>query len=247
MEKVNQLIQVIKSHHNIIALTGAGISTKAGIPDFRGDKGIYKTKGVSADKIFDITYFQTHPEYFYHFTMELLPALHDAQPTTGHKLLAKLEKMKYLKGIITQNIDGLHQKAGSKNVIEIHGSMWKFYCTSCGKRYNYDEIKEIIMKGEVPRCECGGLIKPDVVFFGEAVKDMEKASCWASEAELMIVLGSTLIVYPVAQLPLYTIENKGKLIIVNKDPTPMDRYALFVFRTDIEEFAQAVLNEITES
>jgi NAD-dependent deacetylase len=215
VEKVNQLIQVIKSHHNIIALTGAGISTKAGIPDFRGDKGIYKTKGVSADKIFDITYFQTHPEYFYHFTMELLPALHDAQPTTGHKLLAKLEKMKYLKGIITQNIDGLHQKAGSKNVIEIHGSMWKFYCTSCGKRYSYDEIKEIIMKGEVPRCECGGLIKPDVVFFGEAVK--------------------------------YTIENKGKLIIVNKDPTPMDRYALFVFRTDIEEFAQAVLNEITES
>jgi len=241
------LIQVIKSHHNIIALTGAGISTRAGIPDFRGDKGIYKMKGVSADKIFDITYFRTHPEYFYHFTMGLIPKLYDARPTTGHRLLAELEKMKYLKGIITQNVDGLHQKAGSKNVIEIHGSMWKFYCISCGKKYSYDEIKEVVLKGKVPRCECGGLIKPDVVFFGEAVKEMEKAIRWAGEAELMIVLGSTLVVYPAAQLPLYTIENKGKLIIVNKDPTPMDKYAILVFHTDIEEFARAVLNEITRS
>ncbi len=244
MEKIKQLIRVIKSHHNIIALTGAGISTKAGIPDFRGNKGIYKTRSVDADKIFDIAYFHAHPEYFYHFTAELLPALHNAKPTMGHKLLAKLEGMNYLKGIITQNIDGLHQKAGNKNIIEIHGSMWRFYCISCGKKYNYDEIEDIIVKGEVPRCSCRGLIRPDVVFFGEAVKNMEKATCWASEAELMIVLGSTLIVYPVAQLPLLTIENKGKLVIVNKDPTPMDRYALFVFRTDIEEFAQVVLSKI---
>ncbi len=238
-QKILKLAEELKKANRVVALTGAGISTTAGIPDFRGDKGIYTTRKVEPEKVLDIDYFLTNPDYFYRFNAEMLPIMESAQPTKGHKLLAELEKAGLLYGVITQNIDGLHQKAGTKNIIEIHGSMWRFYCSHCGKFFRYEELRDTMMQGKVPKCDsCGGVIRPDIVFFGEAVKDVEKAIEWARASDLMLVLGSTLVVYPAAYLPNYTLATGGKIVIVNQGITPFDSQAYLLFNEDIEVFSE---------
>ena len=166
---------IIKSNY-IVALTGAGISTNAGIPDFRGPNGLYSKKDIPADKIFDLNYFREDPGLFYTYIPELLNEFDKARPTKGHLFLKKLEDLGKLKTIITQNIDGLHTKAGNANIIEIHGNFNRYYCLECNSEVlstdsDFEDFKNIIREKKVPKCKkCNGTMKPNVVFFGEYVR-----------------------------------------------------------------------------
>lgn len=212
---------MIRNSEYTVAFTGAGVSTDAGIPDFRGPEGLYTTRHYDPDRVFDIGYFYENPEMFYQFTRDYIAIAKDIQPTFTHTFLSLLEEKKFLKGVITQNIDALHHKAGSKNIAELHGTYWSAHCMKCSD-YSVEDIdlkwweKTISEspKTPVPVCPmCGGTIKPDVVFFGEPVRDLYKAETLALEAELMLVLGSSLTVYPAAMLPQIT---RGKVIVINK-------------------------------
>lgn len=222
MEKI---IELILESSYCVALTGAGISTLSGIRDFRGKNGIYKE--VDADKIFDMDYFLHDPSYYYQAAKNFIYNLDEKTPGIVHTELARLESIGIIKSVITQNIDLLHTKAGSKKVIEIHGSPLIHECLKCGMQFDYETIAAEVQKGNVPKCKCGGVIKPDIVFFGEALdpSKLNAASLEASKADLMLVLGSSLVVQPAASLPFSTLENGGKLIIVNDSPTPLDSYA----------------------
>jgi len=233
----------IKKANNIVLLSGAGMSTNAGIPDFRGPNGIYRRQlGVNPERIFDIDYFLEDPSFFYKFHREFLQTLKNIKPTYAHKFFAALEKNGKLKGIITQNIDSLHQMAGSKNVMEIHGGIWKSFCIDCNKTWDYEESMKLVFSQEVPRCDrCGGIIKPDIVFFGEMVKHLEESQKLVKECDLLFVVGSSLVVTPAALLPRLA---RGKIIIVNKGETnksylPSNIPTLHV-EQDIDEFFKAV-------
>lgn len=233
----------IKRVKNIVLLSGAGMSTNAGIPDFRGPNGIYRRQlGINPEKIFDIDYFLENPSFFYEFHREFLQALKNIKPTYAHKFFAALEKNGKLKGIITQNIDSLHQMAGNKNVMEIHGGIWKSFCIDCKKTWGYEESTKLVFSQEVPRCDrCGGVIKPDIVFFGEIVKHLEESQRLVRECDLLFVVGSSLVVTPAALLPRLA---RGKIIIVNKGETnksylPTDTPILHVDQ-DIDEFFRGV-------
>ncbi len=171
--------------------------------------------------------------------------LFGAHPNRAHYALAELEKMGLLKAVITQNIDGLHQKAGSKNVIEIHGSMRRSYCGSCYRQYSSSEILTRMEAGEIPpKCQCGGVIRPDVVLFGEPVRDFSISREIALQTDLVLSVGSSLTVYPANMIPQIVKGNGGKLIIVNMEETPLDDMADEVVRDPIEEFLPCVLEEV---
>jgi len=234
---------MIKKAQKICLLSGAGISTNAGIPDFRGPKGLYRTAGIdNPERIFDISYFHRDPSLFYKFHKEFLKALQQIKPTFAHYFFAQLEEKGKLIGIITQNIDSLHQRAGSKKVYEIHGGVWESYCIKCGKKFNYEESFKKTMKEEIPHCDsCGGVIKPDIVFFGEPVKYLDKCIELARESDLFFVVGSSLVVTPAALIPA---ECKGTIVIVNKGDfstayLPMGRVNL-VADEDIDAFFKSI-------
>ena len=205
--------ELIENARAIAALTGAGISTKAGIPDFRGPKGLYVTKQYDPDTVFDIDYFLRDPKPFFDFTRDFLKLENSIRPTFAHCFLKELEDKGKLKGIITQNIDALHERAGSKKVFELHGSYWKSHCLDCDAAYSFEQMKEKVFHEKVPRCLCGGLIKPDVVFFGENVKYLSEAYVLTEESDLFFVIGTSCVVQPAASIP-YTA--KGKIVIINK-------------------------------
>jgi NAD-dependent deacetylase len=229
---------IMKSKY-IVSIIGAGISTSAGIPDFRGPNGLYSRKDVPAEKLFDIGYFRSDPSLFYSHAAELVaPALH-AKPTLGHLFLRKLEDLGKLKMTVSQNIDGLHEVAGLRNVIDIHGNFRKYFCVSCGAEHpEPQKLNETISAsaydGTPPKCPaCGGVVKPDVVFFGEPVKDLERALTEVQRADLLICIGSSLTVYPVSTLPSY-LADASKLVIINADETPYDDRAKVVIHDDID-------------
>ena len=234
--------QIIKSKY-IVALIGAGMSTNAGITDFRGPKGLYNRKDIPADKLFDIEYFRQDPTLFYTYIGELLDSFLNAKPTRGHLLLKKLEDLGKLKMVVSQNIDGLHQKAGIKNIIDIHGNFEKNHCVSCMKEYaSDDKFRQIILqfknKKELPLCpSCGGVLKPDVVFFGEPVKDLELALTEVQKADLLIAIGTSLTVYPVSTLPSY-LSDTARLAIINSTDTPYDSKAKIIINEDIDTVAE---------
>lgn len=212
----------------VVAFTGAGVSTLSGIRDFRGKNGIYKDRSVDADRLFDLACFQKDPGYYYTHTRELIYDLDSKSPNIVHRVCARLEQRGLLKGIITQNIDCLHQRAGSRRVVELHGSPRVHRCLECGRTFPYDGICRLVNAGKVPRChDCGGIIKPDIIFFGEALPRaaLTRAVEDASRADLMLVLGSTLTVQPAASLPLLTVRGGGRICIVNNAKTPLDDYA----------------------
>ncbi|MCX7821718.1 MAG: NAD-dependent protein deacylase [Brevinematales bacterium] len=231
---------IVKSSH-IVALTGAGISTNSGIPDFRGPNGLYRGNN-EFEKLFSIEYFREHPNFFYSNFNEMFHKIKNANPNKGHMFLKKLEDMGKLKVIITQNIDGLHKKAGNTNVIELHGNLEKFICISCYHLIENDteQYKKAIDKmsnKDVPHCEkCNGILKPDVVFFGEYVHDLEKALTEVQKADLLLTIGTSLVVYPASTLPSY-IDEKAKLVIINREPTPYDEKAKVVLYEDIDVIA----------
>lgn len=225
-EDIRKLMDLITTSHHCIAFTGAGISTLSGIQDFRGKNGLYRT--MNADNMFDIGRFKSDPSEYYRLAKDFIYGLDDKKPSIVHRVLALLEKKGYLDAIITQNVDLLHQKAGSSKVIEIHGTPSIHRCMNCSYTVNFARVAEIVRRGEIPECpECGGAIKPDITFFGEMLprEALESADAHARKADLMLILGTSLIVYPAASLPQKTLRNGGTIVIVNDMPTPLDEYA----------------------
>ena len=229
----------IEASDNIVFFGGAGVSTESGIPDFRSTDGLYHQKfEYPPETILSHTFFYQHTEYFYRFFREKMLPL-EAEPNAAHRALAALERAGKLRAIVTQNIDGLHQKAGSKNVYELHGSIWRNYCTKCGKSYSAEFIRD---SGGVPHCACGGLIKPDVVLYEEGLdeKTIKGAVRAIAEADVLIVGGTSLTVYPAAGLIRYYGGNR--LVLINRDETPYDGYANLIFREPIGQVLGQCVN-----
>ena len=244
----SKIIDAINSAKCVVAMTGAGVSTLSGIPDFRGPKGLYRNP--DAERIFDIEWFDRDPSVYYRGCSELIYGLGKYEPGPVHVALKRLEDAGHLDGIITQNIDMLHQKAGSSKVYEVHGSPVMHYCRNCGDTKTFGEIMAMIEANGgttalgdpyVPRCKCGGAYKPAITFFGEALPEeaFVASQSLAIRADVMLVLGTSLTVFPAAGLPRLTLQKGGKLIIVNAQPTSLDNYA-FARMDDLAAFAELI-------
>jgi NAD-dependent deacetylase len=240
--KINDLWNLIQKAEYPVALTGAGASTLSGIRDFRGKNGLYNE--MDAEKIFDIEYFIKDPSFYYSKAGSFIYNIDEKEASIVHKVLAELEKHGFLKSLITQNIDMLHQKGGSKKVIEIHGSPEVHYCLRCaGIRMSFKEAADILREGRLPACpKCGKVLKPAITFFGESlpVDALREAASESQKADLMLVLGTSLTVQPAASMPEYALRNGGKIVIVNNMPTHLDRRAYLHFE-DLSE----VFNELS--
>ena len=234
------LQEIIDSSDNIVFFGGAGVSTESGIPDFRSVDGLYNQKyDYPPEEILSHSFFERNTEYFYNFYRDKMLFL-DAQPNKAHLKLAELEKAGKVKAVVTQNIDGLHQKAGSKNVFELHGSVHRNYCQRCHKLYNAEFIKN---SSGIPRCECGGLIKPDVVLYEEGLDNdtIEGAVNAISQADCLIVAGTSLNVYPAAGFIRFF---KGKnFVLINLNQTSADSMASLFIHEKVGE----VLSKLTVS
>lgn len=223
--EIEKLQEVIDKSNNIVFFGGAGVSTESGIPDFRSKDGLYHMKyKFPPEEILSHSFFMDNLDEFYRFYKDKMNSL-NVLPNVSHKFLAKLEKAGKLRAVITQNIDGLHTKAGSKNVLELHGTIYKNHCMECGREYS----AEYVFNSEgVPYCECGGIIKPDVVLYEEALNDFTvmQAINYIKQADVLIVAGTSLMVYPASGLVRYF---RGKnLVIINKDTTDYDNMANLV-------------------
>ena len=232
MTERETLKQWLSESENIVFFGGAGVSTESKIPDFRSTDGLYNQQyAYPPETILSHTFYMRRPEEFYRFYRNkmLFP---DAEPNRAHKALAKLEQEGRLRAVITQNIDGLHQKAGSREVLELHGSVLRNYCTKCGKFYGLEAVLE---SEGVPRCTCGGVIKPDVVLYEEGLDQhtLQKAVYYISNADVLIIGGTSLTVYPAAGLIDYY--GGKKLVLINKSATPMDGRADLVIQAPIGE------------
>ena len=235
-QAVEKLQRFVDECENIVFFGGAGVSTESGIPDFRSVDGLYNQQyDYPPETILSHSFFMRNTGEFFRFYSNKM--LYDkAKPNAAHEKLAELEKAGKLRAVITQNIDNLHQMAGSENVLELHGSVYRNYCMKCGKFYGFAHMKEA---SGIPRCECGGIIKPDVVLYEEALDaDVLTRSVQAiSEAQMLIIGGTSLAVYPAASLIDYF---RGKyLVVINKSPTPRDKQADLLIQAPIgETFAQ---------
>jgi NAD-dependent deacetylase len=217
------LAELIRASQPCVVLTGAGISTESGIPDFRSPSGLWAQ--FDPLEYGSIDAFRADPERVWRFYAPRFSMLTGADPNAGHRALAELERLGHVRAVVTQNIDLLHERAGSREVVEVHGSIRTSSCLGCGARYALGEVVPLIEEHGAPPCRrCGAVLKPDVVFFGELLPDeaIERAFELAREAALLLVVGSSLEVYPIAGLPLETLEAGGRLAIVNIAPTPFD-------------------------
>ena len=239
MTKISQLQEIINDSDNIVFFGGAGVSTESGIPDFRSEKGVFKSLekyGHSPEYLVSHSYYMDHTEEFFNYYKENL-IFKDAKPNPAHLKLAELEKAGKLKAVITQNIDGLHQKAGSENVLELHGSIHRNYCEFCKREYDLD----FILKSDgVPRCECGGIVKPDVVLYEEPLNNeiLSASINYIANADTLIIGGTSLVVYPAAGLINYF--NGSKLVLINKSETPYDNLASLVINEAIGETLEQI-------
>ena len=239
-ERILELKKMIAESNNIVFFGGAGVSTESGIPDFRSVDGLYHQKyDYPPETILSHTFYRRHTDEFYRFYKDKMLCL-DAKPNAAHLALAKWEQEGKLKAIVTQNIDGLHQAAGSKRVYELHGSVLRHYCEDCGKFYDVNYVKDA--EG-VPKCSCGGIIKPDVVLYEEGLDDstIRGAVKAISEADMLIIGGTSLVVYPAAGLIDYY--NGNKLVVINKSSTGRDEQADLVIQGSIGEVFTQVLRE----
>ncbi len=231
-EKIEKFVEFVNESEKIVFFGGAGVSTESGIPDFRSKDGLYNQKyKYPPEQMLSHTFFMNHTEDFYEFYKEKLNSL-KYEPNITHIRLAELEKKGKLKAVITQNIDGLHQKAGSKNVLELHGSVLRNYCMNCGKFYSAEKVF-----GEddekIPKCECGGIIKPDVVLYEEGLDDsiIYKSIYAIQNADMLIVAGTSLTVQPASSLIRYYKGNK--LVLINRDATIYDEIANLVINESL--------------
>lgn len=241
-ESIAKLKDMIRDSRKIVGFTGAGISVPSGIPDFRSANGIYQQKlnrTYSPEEMVSHSFLMEHPEEFYEFYREkmLYPG---AEPNEAHRMFARLEAEGHDVTIVTQNIDGLHEKAGSTKVLNLHGTVHKNYCVRCGRKYPMQTVYEA--EG-VPKCACGGMIRPDVVLYEEGLNDrvIEKTVAAISHADMMIIVGTSLVVYPAASFVRYY--PGDKLVLVNLSHTSMDGFANLCIYEDCEKVAKALSAE----
>ncbi|MDI6851433.1 MAG: NAD-dependent deacylase [bacterium] len=244
MNLFEKAAKLIEKSSKIYVLTGAGISTESGIPDFRGPGGLYSTY---SPEIFEISFFRRNPLEFYKLHTKLLELITKAEPSPGHKFFANLEEKGKILLIATQNIDGLHQKAGSKKVVELHGSATRYYCENCGKKSSVWKVIESVKNEKIPLCECGGVIRPDIVFFSEPLKeeDLKRAFDKVKESDLFIACGTSLVVYPAAFLPELALRLGIPLIIINKGETQYDHFSTLKIDSNIGEAVAEILKHLT--
>lgn len=233
-EKISLLRQWLIEDNRIVVFTGAGVSTASGIPDFRGKNGLYKKKqDVSVEKMLSHSYFVAHPESFYQFMRKSLIFPH-SKPNSIHEWVASLQEDHELT-VITQNIDALHQQAGTKRVLELHGNVGEFTCMQCGKTYDVSCLKQTI-----PQCTCKGMIRPNIVLYEEMLDDevLSKSIMAMMKADMVIVMGSSLVVQPAASLLRYY--SKDHLVILNREDTPYDKIANLVIHEEISKIIQEI-------
>ena len=238
MSDVEQLAGLVRQADSVVALTGAGVSVPSGIPDFRSP-GTGLGQNVDPMKVAHIDAFLGDPEGFWNFYAQRFQSLADKQPNPAHEALAALERGGWLDAVITQNIDQLHARAGSENVVEVHGTIASSSCLTCGARYPLAEVRRRHAgdRSGVPRCDAGHPLKPDVVLFGELlpVDAFARAEALAAGADLMLCIGTSLEVYPVAGLPELTLAAGGQIAIITQGPTPLDRRAAVRLSGDVVE------------
>ncbi|MBF0503938.1 MAG: Sir2 family NAD-dependent protein deacetylase [Candidatus Omnitrophica bacterium] len=241
-DPITQCAELIRRSRHTVVLTGAGVSTNAGIPDFRGPQGLYTSRLYDPEKIFDITYFLKDPKPFYEFAYDFISLEAKIRPTATHYALAALENSGHLKAVITQNIDGLHQKAGSKNVMDMHGNFLASHCLKCRKIYDYSDLKTMVLRHQIAHCSCRGIIKPDIVFFGEDVKYYPQSLELAQNADLFFVLGTSCVVYPAASLPQFV---PGKIVVVNHSKIGLNMYNIILeVESDIDTFFNKLMTTL---
>lgn len=244
-EKLDQAIHFIQKAKYIIAFTGAGISTPSGIADFRSPTNGLWTKSDPM-KVASLTTFRKNPQYFYQWLRPLAIDVNNAMPNPAHLGLAALETKGILKAVITQNIDGLHQRAGSRKVIELHGSMDRFVCPACQKVYTSDQMTSFTFEDSIPHClDCQSILKPDIILFEEMLPKgaWDEAQRQCRLCDLMIVMGSSLSVYPAASIPETALTDGKKVILVNLMPTPLDDEMGLVLTEDVAKVVPDLLNQ----
>ena len=242
ISSIGELQNIVERSQRIVAFTGAGISAESGISTFRGAGGLWSKYDPAIYANIDI--FLQDPTYYWNFFRdERYPVLQKAKPTKAHYALVELEKQEKIYRVITQNIDGLHQQAGSSNVIELHGTSRTVSCLRCGKKYSIDEAYKILEKELPPPCSCGGRLKPDTVLFGEPLPQhaLGEAELAARNCDLFLVLGSSLVVYPAAALPEIAKKADAKLGITTIDPTPLDDLADVVIHNSISKVLSKII------
>lgn len=239
--------ELLANAKHAVALTGAGISTPSGIPDFRSSKnGLWQK--YNPFEVASLTAFKVSPEKFFEWFRPLTKLIFEASPNPAHYAISKLEAEGIVKAVITQNVDGLHQKAGSQNVLEVHGTLYTMTCGSCYTRYQTSEfLKEFLESGTIPRCrQCGSILKPDAILFEEQLpkKVWQQVEKQIRKTDLMLVVGSSLEVIPVANLPYKIISAGGKLIIINNQPTYIDDRANVVMHDDAAQTLPSIVDEL---
>lgn len=235
---IEKLQQMIDGSRRIVFFGGAGVSTESGIPDFRSVDGLYHQKfDYPPETILSHSFFISHTADFFDFYRQKMICL-TARPNAAHRKLAELEAAGRLSAVVTQNIDGLHQMAGSKNVLELHGSVHRNYCQKCHKCYSAEEI---LNSTGIPRCSCGGLIKPDVVLYEEQLdsRTIDESLRYISEADMLIIAGTSLTVYPAASLIRYF--RGSYLVLINRDPTPMDNRTSLTIHGKVGEVLRQII------
>jgi len=246
---ISEVVDLISCAKRIVALSGAGISTASGIPDFRSpESGLWNK--VSPYLVASIQGFRLRPKAFYNWLRPLAVKIREAQPNAAHMALARLEEMGLLRVVITQNVDGLHQMAGSQRVLELHGNSRRVTCVKCGMELSSKPfIERFIEDGKVPRCPgCKGVMKPNVVLFGELlpVRTLLEAEAEAEACDLMLVVGSSLLIAPASELPSSTQRSGAKLVIINLQPTPVDTYASVVIREDVVKALPRIVRAVAK-
>ena len=244
--EVARLAELIVARQPCVVLTGAGISTESGIPDFRSPTGIWARYDPMEYATIDA--FRRDPIKVWDFYARRLQVLEEAEPNAAHRALAELERRGLVRAVITQNIDRLHERAGSRDVVEVHGSVRTSSCLRCGERILFDEVVRLVEAAGAPPCpSCGTILKPDVVMFGELMPEAEidRAFALAREAALLLVVGSSLEVWPVAGLPQETLDTGGEVAIVNRGPTPYDERAVLALDGAAGEVLPATLAAVT--
>jgi NAD-dependent deacetylase len=243
VDVLDALARDLKKSRHVVAFTGAGISSESGIPTYRGEGGLWNT--YDPNRYANIAHFRQYPSYYWNFFKDVrYPVLKKAKPNRAHTCLAELEKMGKLKSMITQNIDGLHQEAGSTRVIELHGTTRIVHCVDCSQEYSFDDVFVFLEKELPPLCKkCRGMLRPAVVFFGEALDPevLQLAYDEVNSCDFLLAVGSSLVVYPAADLPVRAKQAGAKLAIINIDPTPLDEMADFI----IYGQAGRVLSDVT--
>jgi NAD-dependent deacetylase len=236
-DSIKRAVELIRNSHHMVAFTGAGHSTASGIPDFRSPgSGLWEKANPML--VASIWAFRLDPTSFYDWIRPMTDTLLNATPNPAHKALAKLEEMGILKAIITQNIDNLHQRAGSRRVLELHGHMREATCIRCYKEVPVDPaLEQVLRDGKIPRCECGGVLKPNVILFGEQlpIRVLNMAMVEARRCDLILVAGSSLEVTPAADIPYLAVEQGARAIIVNLQPTDFDSCADVVIHGDVTD------------